>query len=102
MKKLLLLMSLFGFFLFTTGCDDDDDGVNCDDGSGEEQFGNLYAAYFDACQGNEVVCSECKESINDIEDLYNEYKSCIEGSEDEEYYQGIKTALEAEREALDC
>lgn len=74
MKNLLLMLSLFGFFMFTTSCKDDD-GCNID--SLEDQYEDIYDDFFDECTSFDSDCDDCEDAINAYIDFLEGNKGCI-------------------------
>lgn len=97
MKNLLLLFSLFGFFVFATSCSDDDE-VDCD--ALEEQYIDATDEYVDACLTN-YDCEECKNSINALIGMFDEGKACIDEEDLADFEEQVE-ALEAQLDQLDC
>lgn len=78
MKNLILLFSLLGFLMFTSGCKDDD---SCDLDALEEQDEDFYDDYYDACF-IDADCDDCEEALEDYLDFANNNKSCATKLED--------------------
>lgn len=96
MKNLLLLLSLFGFFMFATSCSDDDDCPSEDEL--EEQAEDLAEEYSDACFFD-YDCDDCEDALKDLIDFLESNKNCADDADDVEDYIDD---LEDELDDLDC